>query len=201
MKKKSVLINLSLVIILIFLIVLACFLVRMIKVKKEQEPKDVVLKEIGYKTSVVPVGYRNANRIITNFIDAYNNHDGKGVAQLMNLVGAYIYSGCENKDDFDRVYEEKLSANSDVENLVIMQYSLQRQEQDIIEETNNLDVVLTLIENSEIEDKSKYLSTMTAKIRTVSETDGVDEVDTLEFILLNRDGTYYIMEYNLIASE
>lgn len=201
MNKKNFLLNLVLVIILIILVVIGIFVVRKLKVQKSQEKGEVVLKEIGYQSSVTPVGFHNAQGILLNFIQSYNNHNGYGVAQIMNLVGTYIYSECENKDDFDKAYEEKLAIDREVDDIVIMQYSLQKQEQSIIEGVNNTDVQLTLIENSEIEDKSKYLSKFTAKIRTVSEKENIDEIDTLEFILLHRDGAYYVMKYNLIASE
>ncbi|MCI8291083.1 MAG: hypothetical protein HFJ25_02350 [Clostridia bacterium] len=201
MNKKNFLLNLVLVIILIILVVIGIFVVRKLKVQKSQKKGEVVLKEIGYQSSVTPVGFHNAQGILLNFIQSYNNHDGSGVAQIMNLVGTYIYSECENKDDFDKAYEEKLAIDREVDDIVIMQYSLQKQEQSIIEGVNNADVQLTLIENSEIEDKSKYLSKFTAKIRTVSEKENIDEIDTLEFILLHRDGAYYVMQYNLIASE
>lgn len=201
MKKKKVLINLLLVIILIDLFALVWFFGRKIKIKNNQDTGEVVLREIGYNSSVLPVGYKNANGILVNFIEAYNAHDGKGVAQLMNLVATYIYSDCENKDDFDKAYEDKLSIKNEVDDIVLMQYTLQNQEKAIIDGINETDVKLTLVENSEIEDTSKYLSKMTAKIRTVSETEKIDEVDTLEFILLHRNDAYYIIEYNLIETE
>lgn len=201
MKNKSVLINLLLLIVFILLIVFGYFLVVEIKLKNKETEKEVVLRDIDYQSSVSPVGFKDAEGIITNFVNSYNEHNGNGVAQLMNLVATYIYSECENKDDFDKAYEEKLSAENSVDDIVIMQYSLQKQEKSLINGVDNTDVVLTLIENSEIEDKSKYLSTMTAKMRTVSEKDGIDEIDTLEFKLLHRDNRYYIIEYNLIESE
>ena len=177
------------------------FFGRKIKIKNDKVNNEVVLRDIGYQSEVLPVGFNSANAILINFIGAYNEHDGKGVAQLMNLVATYIYSDCENKDDFDKAYEDKLSIKNEVDDIILMQYTLQNQEKAIIDGVNNTDVKLTLIENSEIEDKSKYLSRMTAKIRTVSETEGVDEVDTLEFILLHRKDAYYIIEYNLIETE
>lgn len=201
MNKKSFLINLLLIIVLIILITIGFFVGKKVKDLKNKDNGEPVLREIGYQSSVSPIGFKNASGILMNFIEAYNNHDGAGVAQLMNLVGTYIYSECENKDDFDKAYEEKLSVDREIDDIVIMQYSLQKQENSIIEGVNNTDVKLTLVENSEIEDKSKYLSTMTAKIRTVSESENIDEVDTLEFILLHRNDAYYIMQYTLIDSE
>lgn len=201
MSKKNFLINLLLVVTLIILITIGVFVGKKVKEQKGKDDGDVKLKEIGYQSSVSPIGFKNAEGILLNFIDAYNNHDGAGVAQLMNLVGTYIYSECENKDDFDKAYEEKLSVDREIDDVIIMQYSLQKQEKSIIEGVNNTDVKLTLVEHSEIEDKSKYLSKMTAKIRTVSESENIDETDTLEFILLHRDDTYYIMQYSLVASE
>lgn len=200
MKKKKVLINLLLIIILIDLLALAWFFGKKVKIKNEQNTGEVVLREIGYNSSVLPVGYKNANGILSNFIEAYNAHDGKGVAQLMNLVATYIYSNCENKDEFDKAYEEKLSIKNEVDDIVLMQYTLQKQEAAIIDGIDKVDVKLTLLENSEIEDKSKYLSKMTAKIRTVSKVEQIDQVDTLEFVLLHRNDAYYIMEYNLIET-
>ena len=82
-----------------------------------------------------------------------------------------------------------------------MQYSLKKEETGIISGVeNNSSVELTLIENSEITDVSKYLSKMTAKIRTVSQVENIDEIDTLEFLLLHRDGAYNIIKFEMKES-
>ena len=60
---------------------------------------------------------------------------------------------------------------------------------------DNTNVELTLVENTKIIDVSKYLSKFTAKIRTVSSVEGVDQEDTLEFLLSHKDKAYYIIDY------
>ena len=79
-----------------------------------------------------------------------------------------------------------------------MQYSLKNQEQALVNSILETNVTLELIENSEIQDVTKYLSKMTAKIRTISPDEGIDQTDTLEFLLLHKDKSYYIMNYYLI---
>ena len=119
----------------------------------------------------------------------------------MDLVATYIYSDCENESEFDTKYVDKLSRNLDTQELILMQYSLKKEETGIISGVeNNSSVELTLIENSEITDVSKYLSKMTAKIRTVSQVENIDQVDTLEFLLLHRDGAYNIIKFEMIDS-
>ena len=119
----------------------------------------------------------------------------------MDLVATYIYSDCENESEFDTKYVDKLSRNLDTQELILMQYSLKKEETGIISGVeNNSSVELTLIENSEITDVSKYLSKMTAKIRTVSQVENIDEIDTLEFLLLHRDGAYNIIKFEMIDS-
>lgn len=198
MKKKNVLVNILLIMVLIALILGAIFLRMKIKTEEERiEKENVVLKDIVYDSDVMQVGYRNSNALISNFINAYNSKNGEQLVQSMNLVATYIYSECEHDGEFDRKYEEKLSTNLPAEELLIIQYSLQKEEKGIIEGVTNSDVELTLMECSEIQDVSKYLSKMTAKIRTISASDNVDEVDTLEFLLLHRDDSYQIIKYDM----
>lgn len=200
MDKKNVLINVLLVMVFVALVLGAIFFKIKIDIKKRNEEKvdeKVVLKDILYESDVQQVGYGEAEPLIRNFIDAYNNKNGGQLVQIMNLVATYIYSECENEDEFDKKYVEKLSSDIDSQELILMQYSLQKEEKSIINGVKNGDVELTLIENSQITDTSEYLSKMTAKIRTTSKIDNVDEVDTLEFLLLHRDGAYYIIKYDL----
>lgn len=201
MEKKNLLINVGLVILLIICIILGVVLTKQDIKRREKEGKeDIKLTEIGYGSEIGQVGYQNANGILNAFIQSYNEHDGEGVASIMDQVGLYIYvEECDsNQSKFDDKYEEILSKPSDYDDLIVMQYSLQKQEQALVNSISETNVTLEVIENSEIQDVTKYLSKMTAKIRTISPDEGIDQSDTLEFLLLHKDKSYYIMNYYLI---
>lgn len=202
MNVKKFLINLLLILVLVGLVCIGLYFNRKIDAQEKAEAEaNIQLTEIGYGSEISSVGYENANAILSNFVGAYNDSNGEKLVSMMNLVGMYIYSEY-GEENFDQKYEEILSAPNEYEDLIIMQYSLQQEEANIIaatEETSGVE--LTLVENTEIEDTSKYLSKMTAKIRTVSESEGVDQVDELEFILLHRDKAYYIINYGLLEEE
>ena len=195
MNYKKILINLLLLLILISLIFIGIFVYKKYdEHRKKEEADNIELTEIGYGSKVSPIGFTDASGILNAFISAYNESNGEQLVSIMNLVGTYIYSEF-GEENFDSKYEEILSKPDEFEDLIIMQYSLQKEEAGIIEGVKSDSVTLSLIENEEINDVSKYLSKMTAKIRTVSETEGIDKVDELEFILLHRDKAYYIMNY------
>ena len=201
MKKKKLLINVGLTILLIACVIIGVFLTRQdIKRREKEEKEDIKLTEIGYGSEIGQVGYQNANGILNAFIQSYNEHDGEGVASIMDQVGLYIYvEECDSdQSKFDDKYEEILSKPSDYDDLIVMQYSLQKQEQALVNSISETNVTLEVIENSEIQDVTKYLSKMTAKIRTISPDEGIDQSDTLEFLLLHKDKSYYIMNYYLI---
>lgn len=201
MEKKNLLINIGLVILLIICIILGVVLTKQdIKRREKEEKEDIKLTEIGYGSEIGQVGYQNANGILNAFIQSYNEHDGEGVASIMDQVGLYIYvEECDSdQSKFDDKYEEILSKPSDYDDLIVMQYSLQKQEQALVNSISETNVTLEVIENSEIQDVTKYLSKMTAKIRTISPDEGIDQTDTLEFLLLHKDKSYYIMNYYLI---
>lgn len=201
MEKKNLLINIGLVILLITCIILGVVLTKQdIKRREKEEKEDIKLTEIGYGSEIGQVGYQNANGILNAFIQSYNEHDGEGVASIMDQVGLYIYvEECDSdQSKFDDKYEEILSNPSDYDDLIVMQYSLKNQEQALVNSISETNVTLELIENSEIQDVTKYLSKMTAKIRTISPDEGIDQTDTLEFLLLHKDKSYYIMNYYLI---
>lgn len=194
-------INIGLVILLIICIILGVVLTKQdIKRREKEEKEDIKLTEIGYGSEIGQVGYQNANGILNAFIQSYNEHDGEGVASIMDQVGLYIYvEECDSdQSKFDDKYEEILSNPSDYDDLIVMQYSLKNQEQALVNSISETNVTLELIENSEIQDVTKYLSKMTAKIRTISPDEGIDQTDTLEFLLLHKDKSYYIMNYYLI---
>ncbi len=201
MEKKNLLINIGLVILLIICIILGVVLTKQdIKRREKEEKEDIKLTEIGYGSEIGQVGYQNANGILNAFIQSYNEHDGEGVASIMDQVGLYIYvEECDSdQSKFDDKYEEILSNPSDYDDLIVMQYSLKNQEQALVNSISETNVTLELIGNSEIQDVTKYLSKMTAKIRTISPDEGIDQTDTLEFLLLHKDKSYYIMNYYLI---
>lgn len=201
MGKKNLLINVGLTILLIACVIIGVFLTKQdIKRREKEEKEDIKLTEIGYGSEIGQVGYQNANGILNAFIQSYNEHDGEGVASIMDQVGLYIYvEECDSdQSKFDDKYEEILSKPSDYDDLIVMQYSLQKQEQALVNSISETNVTLEVIENSEIQDVTKYLSKMTAKIRTISPDDGIDQTDTLEFLLLHKDKSYYIMNYYLI---
>lgn len=199
MNKKNFLINILLVCILSVIVVIGVILFKKYdEQRKQEEANNVKLTEIGYGSEISPVGNTNASGIINSFVSAYNDSNGKALVSIMNLVATYIYSEY-GEAEFDNKYVEILSNPREYDELLIMQQSLQQEESALIQGMEENSVNLTLIENSEIEDTSKYLSKMTAKVRTVSEKDGIDENDTLEFILLHRDDVYYIINYNMVA--
>ncbi len=201
MEKKNLLINIGLVILLIICIILGVVLTKQdIKRREKEKKEDIKLTEIGYGSEIGQVGYKNANGILNAFIQSYNEHDGEGVASIMDQVGLYIYvEECDSdQSKFDDKYEEILSNPSDYDDLIVMQYSLKNQEQALVNSISETNVTLEVIENSEIQDVTKYLSKMTAKIRTISLDEGIDQTDTLEFLLLHKDKSYYIMNYYLI---
>ena len=201
MEKKNLLINVGLTILLIACVIIGVFLTKQdIKRREKEEKEDIKLTEIGYGSEIGQVGYQNANGILNAFIRSYNEHDGEGVASIMDQVGLYIYvEECDSdQSKFDDKYEEILSKPSDYDDLIVMQYSLQKQEQALVNSISETNVTLEVIENSEIQDVTKYLSKMTAKIRTISPDEGIDQTDTLEFLLLHKDKSYYIMNYYLI---
>jgi len=204
MSRKNFLVNLLMILVLIALALGAYYLKIRISNEKEKTAhvdEQVVLKDVYYDSAVTHISYGEAGPIIQDFVGAYNNKNGGILAQVMDLVATYIYSECENESEFDTKYVDKLSRNLDTQELILMQYSLKKEETGIISGVeNNSSVELTLIENSEITDVSKYLSKMTAKIRTVSQVENIDQVDTLEFLLLHRDGAYNIIKFEMIDS-
>ncbi len=204
MSRKNFLVNLLMILVFIALALGAYYLKVRIGNEKEKTARvneQVVLKDIYYDSAVTQISYGEAGPIIQDFVGAYNNKNGEMLAQVMDLVATYIYSDCENESEFDTKYVDKLSRNLDTQELILMQYSLKKEETGIISGVeNNSSVELTLIENSEITDVSKYLSKMTAKIRTVSQVENIDEIDTLEFLLLHRDGAYNIIKFEMIDS-
>lgn len=167
---------------------------------KEKEEEEVVLKGISYGSEITQLGYKNAQDLLNTFITAYNNHDGKTMVSAMDIVAGYIYVEEAERDisKFDENYVRILSDPEEYENLVLMRYTLPQQENSIIEAIDSTNVTLELIDNTEIEDISKYSSKVTAHIRTYSEAEKIDQIDKLEFFLLHSNNAYYIVDYYAI---
>ena len=197
MNRKKALINLLLLIIFIALIVIICiFYKKYDEDRKKEAVNNISLTEIGYGSEINKYGYDSADAILKNFTNGYNEHNGTSIVAMMDLVAKYIYNLAENENvDFDQKYVEILSNPNGYKDLYIMQYSLQQEEKGLVNFLNDTNVELTLIENTQIQDVSKYLSKFTAKIRTVSSVEGVDQEDTLEFLLSHKDKAYYVMDY------
>lgn len=196
--KKNNLVNVLLLFVFLALIAtIVFFTMRISDTKKADEATKVELKEVLYDSAVTPVSVNSEDMLISTFINGYNNSDGATVAQLMNLPATYIYSECKEESEFDKKYEEKMTGEIPADELILMQYSLKQEETMMINNINELKVQLTLIERSDFKDISKYLAKLTAQIRTVSEEDGIDEIDTLEFTLLKREGHYSIINYTM----
>ncbi len=200
MNKKKAIINILLCIILTVLVVLVVVLYKKeVKRIAKEAAENVTLTEIGYGSEVQQLGYEDANGILTAFVNAYNEKNGEGIIQIMDLVSGYIFEQADyNIDKFDEKYVEILSNPSEYDDLVIMQYSLKNEEASLIQAINQVNVQLSVEENSEIEDLTKYLSKMTAKIKTVSEEEGINQVDNLEFLLLHKGNAYHILNYYAI---
>ena len=198
MDKKKALINLGLTIILVILVgVSIYFLARENKKRAETKP-EIQFRMIDYGSEVMQIGYTDKDSILETFIDSYNEKNGEDLVAIMDLVSTYIYSLCENPEkEFDDKYVEYMRVDSEIktEEILIMQYSLQQQEKGLIESINNTNVQLSVIDSTPIENVSKYLSKFTAKIRTVSPDEGVDQEYILEFILLHNDDAYYVIDY------
>ncbi len=200
MEKKKALGNLGLLLILILLIIIIYVIFG--RQSAKQENNEVNLVDIGYSSDVNRVGYRDAKGILNNYIEGYNTSDGEKVLGMMDLIALYIYQEVDCKDeDFDAKYEEILSNPGGYKDLILMQKSAEKYEKEYINEINNDSPTLTLMENSEIQDVTKYLSKMTAKIKIVSEKEGIDEVSDVQFILLHREDTYYVIDSEKVFNE
>ena len=168
--------------------------------EKELEEATVTWTEISYGSEITQIGHTEAQSLLNDFIVAYNNHDGKSVISIMDMVAGYIYVEEAGRDisKFDENYVRILSDPEKYEDIILMRYTLPKQEESLIESINNTNVNLELVDNTEIEDISKYSSKVTANIRTYSEAEKIDQVDKLEFFLLHSNNAYYIVDYYVV---
>lgn len=202
MDKKKIVVNILLCAVLVVLIVLVVILYnKNKKIWDKKAAENITLTEIGYGSEIEQIGYAEAEGLLGAFVDAYNTHNGEGIIQIMDLVSAFIYEEAGSDiNKFDDKYVEILSNPSEYDDLILMQYSLKEQEASLIAAISETNVVLSVEDYSEIEDVTKYISKMTAQIRTVSEEEGIDQVDTLEFLLIHKDksNAYNIFDYYAI---
>ncbi len=207
---------LMLVIVLVLIVVAVVLVVRFYKnhpVEEKEETNETALKNVGYNTSVEHWGYLDAKGISTNFIEAFNTLDGAKLASMMDLPAEYIYDYIkyeveqegtaldvdqETTKRFDAKYEEVMKNPKEFKDFVLMQYEMEKKEQEIITAMPEDAVTITLLNEPEIEDVTEYLSRIILKLNVKSDT--VDEDDTMELRLLHRGGSYYLMNYFLRES-
>ncbi len=200
MEKKKAVLNLLLLLILIALIVVAVVIWRndAKNRKNEKVEENITLRSIGYGSVVSQLGYIDSGAILNTFISGYNEHKGETVAAVMDFVGMYIFSECDDPEkEFDSKYLEYMRADSKIntEEVIMLQYSAKQQESALIDSINSTNVKLEVIENTEIENVSKYLAKFKAKIRTVSAEEGIDQEDWVDFWLLHNGEVYYVINY------
>lgn len=196
--------NIILMIIFVVLAVLVVILydknAKIAKEKKVEEAANVTLTDISYGSEITQVGYKDAKSLLNAFITAYNTHNGTGIVEIMDMVAGYIYVEEAEYDisKFEENYIRILSNPEEYDDMILMRYTLPNQELSTIESINNTNVTLELVDNTDVEEVSKYVAKMTADIRTYSEIEKIDQTDKLEFLLLHKDGAYYIIDYYVV---
>lgn len=187
------------------------------KKQKEQGEQQIELKEVGYGSTVDHVGYRDAGGVSKAFISAFNNNSGEELASMMNLPSEYIFDYItyeleqegvaeENLYDetvkrFDARYEEIMQEPSQFKDFILMQYEMATKEEEIIGGMPAVAPTVTLLNEPEIKDITKYLSTIDLEVHLEIPSQKINQKDTVQLLLLHRDGTYYLMRYTQIASE
>jgi len=188
--------------------------VRFNKSHPEEEKVDPgELKNVGYNNLVDHMGYPDPKNLCRDFIQAFNTSDGELLASLMELPSEYIYDYIkyeveqegtaqdvdqETVKRFDDKYEEVMKNPRDFKDFVLMQYEMEKKEKEIINGMPKEATVLTLLNEPEVEEVTKYLSKMIIKVNVKNST--VDEDDTIELRLLHRNETYFLMNYLLVDS-
>lgn len=213
--KKRLRGNILLLVWVIALIAVAVVLVvRFNKSHPEEEKVDPgELKNVGYNNLVDHMGYPDPKNLCRDFIQAFNTSDGELLASLMELPSEYIYDYIkyeveqegtaqdidqETVKRFDDKYEEVMKNPRDFKDFVLMQYEMEKKEKEIINGMPKEATVLTLLNEPEVEEVTKYLSKMIIKVNVKNST--VDEDDTIELRLLHRNETYFLMNYLLVDS-
>ena len=213
--KKRLIGNILLLVWVIALIAVAVILVvRFNKSHPEEEKVDSgELKNVGFNNLVDHMGYPDPKNICRDFIKAFNTSDGELLASLMELPSEYIYDYIkyeveqegtaqdvdqETVKRFDDKYEEVMKNPREFKDFVLMQYEMEKKEKEIIDGMPKEAATLTLLNEPEVEEVTKYLSKMIIKVNVKNST--VDEDDTIELRLLHRNEAYFLMNYLLIDS-
>ena len=215
-EKRKLIGNIFLLILAVILIVTMVVLLGKYKQNNQEPEEEVELKEVGYNTSIEHVGYKDAKGVADAFISSFEQLSGEKLASMMNLGGTYIYSYLEDKltkegvskenlqqeviNHFDDQYYEVMKSPKDFSDFILMQYSMEEREQQIINGMPATCPNFIVIGEPEIQDMTKYLSKMDLSISVTSEAEGINEFDIVELLLLHRDDTYYLMQYETIAS-
>lgn len=213
--KKRLIGNFLLLVWVIALIAVAVILVvRFNKSHPEEEKVDSgELKNVGFNNLVDHMGYPDPKNICRDFIKAFNTSDGELLASLMELPSEYIYDYIkyeveqegtaqdvdqETVKRFDDKYEEVMKNPREFKDFVLMQYEMEKKEKEIIDGMPKEAATLTLLNEPEVEEVTKYLSKMIIKVNVKNST--VDEDDTIELRLLHRNEAYFLMNYLLVDS-
>ena len=213
--KKRLIGNILLLVWVIALIAVAVILVvRFNKSHPEEEKVDSgELKNVGFNNLVDHMGYPDPKNICRDFIKAFNTSDGELLASLMELPSEYIYDYIkyeveqegtaqdvdqETVKRFDDKYEEVMKNPREFKDFVLMQYEMEKKEKEIIDGMPEEAATLTLLNEPEVEEVTKYLSKMIIKVNVKNST--VDEDDTIELRLLHRNEAYFLMNYLLVDS-
>lgn len=213
--KKRLRGNILLLVWVIALIAVAVILVvRFNKSHPEEEKVDSgELKNVGFNNLVDHMGYPDPKNICRDFIKAFNTSDGELLASLMELPSEYIYDYIkyeveqegtaqdvdqETVKRFDDKYEEVMKNPREFKDFVLMQYEMEKKEKEIIDGMPKEAATLTLLNEPEVEEVTKYLSKMIIKVNVKNST--VDEDDTIELRLLHRNEAYFLMNYLLVDS-
>lgn len=213
--KKRLIGNILLLVWVIALIAVAVILVvRFNKSHPEEEKVDSgELKNVGFNNLVDHMGYPDPKNICRDFIKAFNTSDGELLASLMELPSEYIYDYIkyeveqegtaqdvdqETVKRFDDKYEEVMKNPREFKDFVLMQYEMEKKEKEIIDGMPKEAATLTLLNEPEVEEVTKYLSKMIIKVNVKNST--VDEDDTIELRLLHRNEAYFLMNYLLLDS-
>lgn len=215
-EKKILIFNIFLVVILIALIVIG--IIRWIQVRPSnvETEEEVVLKSVGYNSTIEHFGFKDANGITNAFISSFEELNGEKLAGMMNLGGTYIFSYVQDeltkegvaKEDlkkeaikrFDDKYVEVMKNPKDFSDFILMQYVMAEREEQIINGMPATVPNFEVIGDPKIEDLTKYLSKIDLTINVTSVPEGINELDIVELLLLHRDDTYYLMNYDLISS-
>lgn len=215
-EKRKLIGNIFLLILAAILIAVMVVLLTRYKQNNPEPEEEVELKDVGYNTTIEHVGYKDAKGISDAFISSFEELSGEKLASMMNFGGAYIYSYLADKltkegvsaedleqeviNHFDDQYYEVMKSPKDFSEFILMQYSMEEKEQQIINGMPATCPNFIVIGEPEIQDITKYLSKLDLSVSVTSEAEGINEFDIVELLLLHRDDTYYLMDYTTIAS-